>query len=91
MPDEEVYFDFGFTTATEEEIFEPIAIENQTAITDATQEAQKLQDKLTKLYNAIQPLLTNLKANPEKDYIHWPNRVEKVDQFAGILAQIYNS
>jgi hypothetical protein len=40
-----------------------------------------LEERLNGLYNAILPLLSNLKANPEKDYIYWPNRVEKVEAF----------
>lgn len=39
------------------------------------------KDKVTGLYNMIMPLLNNLKANPEKDTIKWPNRKEKIDQF----------
>jgi len=26
----------------------------------------------------ILPLLTNLMKNPQKEYIHWPNRTEKL-------------
>jgi hypothetical protein len=33
------------------------------------------------LYNAIIPLLKNLKANPDKDTIVWPNRAVKIDEF----------
>jgi len=40
------------------------------------------------LYNAILPLLSNLKANPEKDYIYWPNRTEKVEAFEDLIAGI---
>ena len=51
-----------------------------------------LEDKLTKLiedkYKAklkeveslIMPLLANLKKNPEKEYIHWPNRAPIIDK-----------
>ena len=35
------------------------------------------------------PLLTNLKANPEKEYILWPNRLEKVEQFEDHIQKIY--
>jgi hypothetical protein len=38
-------------------------------------------DKLYGLRDMIMPLLNNLKKNPEKDYINWPNRVEKIDAF----------
>ena len=49
------------------------------------------QDKIDRLYNAITPLLNNLKKNPEKDYILWPNRLEKVEQFESMLQGIYKS
>ena len=50
--------------------------------------AEELEDKLNKLYNSILPLLSNLKANPEKDYIYWPKRTEKVEAFEDLIAEI---
>ena len=38
--------------------------------------------------NSILPLLSNLKANPEKDYIYWPKRTEKVEAFEDLIAEI---
>jgi len=73
-------FDFGFTVVDEEEL---------DAVKHKMDDANATQDKLDRLYNAIQPLLNNLKKNPEKEYILWPNRVEKVDQFADKLYKIY--
>ena len=64
-------FDFGFTLVDEDEL--EVA---QTATASAA-EASTTQDRLDSLYNAITPLLNNLKANPEKQMIKWPNRVEK--------------
>jgi hypothetical protein len=58
--------DFGFTIVDESEI---------------TSGQDELTSQLQKLYNAIIPLLKNLKANPEKDMIVWPNRSEKIDEF----------
>lgn len=44
-------------------------------------------DKLKKLEGLILPLLLNLKKNPEKDTIKWPNRSPIIDaQIAKILA-----
>ena len=51
-------------------------------------ESAALEAKLNNLYNAILPLLSNLKKNPEKDYILWPNRVEKVEQFEDLISEI---
>lgn len=68
-------FDFGFTAVTEDEL-------------EVVQNANQYEEKLNKLYNAVQPLLENLKANPEKDYIYWPKRVEKVEQFQKTIRKI---
>ena len=58
--------DFGFTFSNGEEII--LA-------------KDELTSQLQQLYNAIIPLLKNLKANPNQDTIVWPNRQEKIDSF----------
>jgi transposase len=80
-------FDFGFTIVDENEL---------DAVQQATQQVQSVsttvqstQERLDKLYNAVQPLLNNLKQNPEKDYILWPNRLEKIEQFEDHIQNIY--
>ena len=79
-------FDFGFTAVDESELE---AVQKSTSELETTStKASELEDKLNKLYNAIQPLLTNLKKNPEKEYILWPNRVEKVEQFEDLISAI---
>jgi len=79
-------FDFGFTAVDESELE---AVQKSTSKLETTSsKASELEDKLNKLYNAIQPLLTNLKKNPEKEYILWPNRVEKVEQFEDLISAI---
>ena len=78
-------FDFGFTAVNEDEL--DVA---QKAVT-ATQAASSAEDRLNKLYNAILPLLSNLKKNPEKDYIYWPKRVDKVEEFEDHISKIMNS
>ena len=75
-------FDFGFTAVNEEELE---AVQQATV---KVAEALTTNEKLDKLFNAVQPLLTNLKANPEKDYIYWPNRVSKVEQFEDLISGI---
>lgn len=48
----------------------------------AAQEAlAKDQNKAQEMYNMIMPLLKNLKKNPDKPNIHWPDRVKKIDEF----------
>ena len=76
-------FDFGFTLVDEDELDVAKEVASSSASATAT------QDKLDKLYNAITPLLNNLKANPEKEYIKWPNRVDKVEAFEGQILKIY--
>jgi|TARA_B110000914_G_scaffold93650_1_gene82336 hypothetical protein len=76
-------FDFGFTLVDEEEL--DVAKE----VAASTASASNAQDRLDKLFNAITPLLNNLKANPEKEYIKWPNRVDKVEAFEGQILKIY--
>ena len=84
----EEIFDFGFTAVDETELTS--YQEDEKKVESTTAEAENLQAKCDNLYNAIIPLLNNLKKNPEKDYILWPNRVEKVDQFEDMLRKIYN-
>jgi len=80
-------FDFGFTAVDEEELS---AVQQTAALAnDAEQLATTTQQRLDNLYNAIVPLLNNLKKNPEKEYILWPNRLEKVEEFETHLQNIY--
>jgi hypothetical protein len=81
-------FDFGFTAVDEQEL--EAVQEAQKVVTETTSSASEMEEKLNTLYNAILPLLSNLKLNPEKDYIYWPNRVEKVEQFEDIISKIVN-
>ncbi len=83
------FFDFGFTAVDESEL--KAVQQTQALANNAEQMATTTQDKLDKLYNAIVPLLNNLKKNPEKEYILWPNRIEKVEQFETHLQKIYRS
>jgi len=79
-------FDFGFTAVDETELK---AVQETTAkLESSDSESAALEDKLNQLYNAILPLLSNLKMNPEKEYILWPNRVEKVEEFEDYISKI---
>jgi len=81
-------FDFGFSLIDETELkaVQDAKAEGQMA----TNESLATQSKLDELYNAVQPLLNNLKANPEKEYIYWPDRSEKIESFSDHLDAIYN-
>jgi|TARA_R110000796_G_scaffold18574_1_gene56239 hypothetical protein len=92
-------FDFGFTATTVEELeFIQQSESNHQEETDLLFnqiEKQKATnannlEKLEKLYNAILPLLTNLEKDADtRDYIYWPGRAEKIQQFRQILTNIY--
>ncbi len=75
MADDLLKFDFGFTAVDESELEAVQQITTKASTTEA--EVKVLEDKLNNLYNAILPLLSNLKQNPEKEYILWPKRLEK--------------
>lgn len=80
-------FDFGFTAVDEDELEAVQSIKAEAEMVNES--ASTTQEKLDKLYNTIMPLLTNLKKNPEKEYILWPNRTEKIEQFEQKLLDIY--
>lgn len=75
----DTFFDFGFSAVSEEEL---------EVVQKTTANAVTAEEKLQKLYSTILPLLDNLKKNPEKDYIFWPNRVEKVEEFEELIRNI---
>tara|TARA_R110000796_G_scaffold228191_3_gene345189 strand:+ start:545 stop:799 length:255 start_codon:yes stop_codon:yes gene_type:complete len=76
-------FDFGFTLVDESELD---AVQQLETVSDTVDETQT---RLDDLYNAIIPLLTNLKLNPEKEYILWPNRLDKIEEFETHIQNIY--
>ena len=73
-------FDFGFTAVDEDQI---------EFVADKQRVAEDVQQRLDALFNAIMPLLTNLQQNPEKEYILWPDRYQKVEQFRDHITEIY--
>lgn len=80
-------FDFGFTAVDEDEL-QAVQV-TQAKVEETTAVAQSTQERLDKLYNSIMPLLTNLKKNPEKEYILWPDRAERIEAFEAKLLDIY--
>jgi hypothetical protein len=82
-------FDFGFTAVTEEEL-ESVQ-ENKTLVQKTEKSLDITQKKVDTMYNMIKPLLNNLQKNPEKDYIYWPNRLSKLEEFSDKLDEVYKS
>jgi folate-dependent tRNA-U54 methylase TrmFO/GidA len=79
-------FDFGFTAVDADELDVVREARQVAETTSATAESNAAKAQL--IYDAVVPLLNNLKANPEKDYIYWPDRYDKLDAFADKLYQI---
>ena len=74
-------FDFGFEFS--DDLTETVNEKEQQAI--------NAQNKAEAMYNAIMPLLNNLKKNPEKPNIVWPDREKKIDLFIKKLEGILKS
>ena len=82
-----IVFDFGFTAVSENEL--DAYQEAQSEIQKVSGEAGELQSRLDRLFSSIQPLLNNLKKDPHKDYILWPDRLTKIEAFEDMLQDIY--
>lgn len=73
--------DFGFSAITEDEL---------EIVQTAKSQVEKGSDKAKQMYDAIRPLLDNLRKDPDKPIINWPNRLEKIDAFEKKLLTILN-
>ena len=83
------FFDFGFSAVNLDEL--DVLQEKEQQIQKASGEAGELQQRLDRLYQQIQPLLNNLKKDADKrEYIYWPDRALKIEQFEAHLAKIYH-
>ena len=69
--------DFGFTAMTFDDIS---AILEETKNAEINSVEEQYKKKIEILKKMMLTLLNNLAANPEKEYIYWPNRVEKIKQ-----------
>ena len=74
--------DFGFTAVHENDVLDPFITEVKSGA-DA-----EIKQKLASVEKMILPLLVNLMKNPEKEYIYWPKRMAKIDQFEDSLRKI---
>jgi hypothetical protein len=76
--------DFGFSLVSEAELKKheemlKKKVEEQSKIVVKT--AMDNQMKIQGLRDMIMPLLNNLASDPDKEYILWPNRAEKIKAF----------
>ena len=77
--------DFGFTAVDESEVADPLISQVTNTALSTTQQKLQAVEKL------IMPLLVNLMKNPEKEYIHWPNRVTLIEKQIEKILEITRS
>lgn len=86
-------FDFGFSAVSEDELkaYER-QLSQQVSDKDAELEevARTYEQKLNTLHSMIMPLLHNLAKDPDKEYILWPDRHKKVNEFMKQVEKVMN-
>jgi hypothetical protein len=86
-------FDFGFSAVSEEELK---AYERQLSqqVIEKDNELEEIsrsyQEKLTTLYKMVMPLLKNLAKDSDKEYILWPDRAKKMNEFIAKVEKVVN-
>lgn len=86
-------FDFGFSAVSEDELKAmERTLQQQVAEKDTQIEevSRSYEEKLNALYKMIMPLLKNLAKDSDKDYIYWPQRQEKMQQFIKQIETLVN-
>lgn len=85
--------DFGFSAVSEDEL-KVLEKELQQQVTEKSKEIEEIEKtykgKLEQLYRAVLPLLQNLAKDSDKEYIYWPNRTQKMQQFIKKVEAIVN-
>ena len=61
------------------------------ALATTADEAEKHKAKAQQIVDMVMPLLNNLKKNPDKPNIVWPNREKDIDKFIKRLYDKLNS
>lgn len=74
-------FDFGFEFSDD----------LTDAVNEKEQQAAIAQNKAEAMYKMIMPLLNNLKKNPDKPNIVWPDREKKINDFIKKLDDVIKS
>lgn len=81
-------FDFGFSTVSESDLKNR---ENEIVKQVHSQVTQTAEQKVQRMYKMILPLLQNLKKDADtNEYIYWPNRAQKIDEFIKKLEEVAN-
>ena len=92
MNEDTIKFDFGFSAVSGEdlsnEVNNPTIEELEKKIKQFSKELDDEKFRARAVYNAIVPLLDNLRKDSDKEYIKWPNRVDSIDKFQSELEDI---
>jgi hypothetical protein len=80
--------DFGFTF---DDSKEETSKKMQGDLTAKSADVIKWKSKCSEMHSMIMPLLNNLKKNPDKPTINWPNREERINEFIAKLNSILES
>lgn len=91
---EKYVFDFGFSAVSEDELRVLTGAEREmeevSKLLDEQQKDTELyKDTVAKIEQMVTPLINNLMLNPDKNYIYWPNRVEKMKIFKAQLEKLF--
>jgi hypothetical protein len=80
--------DFGFTHVDESDLpsTKAIAAARDEVVKTRIEQSNKLEDVM----DEIKKFLDNLKLNPEKEFIKWPNRVDAINKFWAKLNNLAN-
>ena len=87
-------FDFGFSAVDEDELKRLTGAEQETEelsklLDEQANNAELYKDTVVQIEQMITPLFNNLMLNPDKNYIYWPNRVEKMKEFKAHLNELF--
>lgn len=74
-------FDFGFSAISEEDLAQKELEAETRGKLEAQAEVEKYKNQVKALQKLITPLIKNLSKNADKDYIYWPNRDKKLQEF----------
>jgi len=90
---DDAYDDFGFSAVSESEL-KSLEKKLQQEVNQKEVALVKIEEsykgKLELLYKTIIPLLKNLAKDSDKEYIYWPNRTQKMQEFIRKVEQIVN-
>lgn len=87
-------FDFGFSAVDEDELKKLTGAEQDLEevsklLEEQVTNAELYKETVTRIEQMITPLLNNLMVNPDKNYIYWPNRVQKIKVFRDELNKLF--